>query len=107
MGHGCYRAGRQRLHADAGLNGTWAIIERAYPPPDMVVADPHARGFERLPGNKRVGAFGDSAELCEQLLALIRAGKKRGGAYLLWSYQTEDEALPVAGDIEIVVNPRR
>ena len=78
---------------------TWIL-----PPLETVVADLRARGIELPPGNKRVGAFGDSAELSEQLLALIRAGKKRGGASLLWSYQAENEALPVAGDIEIVLN---
>lgn len=62
------------------------------------------RGIALPTGNLHVCGFGDSAELSMELLALIRAGKKRGGARLQWSYDAEDEALPLVGDIEIVLD---
>jgi uncharacterized protein YhfF len=64
------------------------------------------RDIQLPAGNARVGAFGDSAELSEALLALIRSGKKRGGACLVWSYEAENEAQPLVGDIEIVLDHR-
>lgn len=61
----------------------------------------------RMPSGKvTVGGFGDSATLSEELLALIRAGRKKGGASLLWAHEFEREAIPEVGDIEIVVNHR-
>jgi uncharacterized protein YhfF len=61
-------------------------------------------GIEIPPGIVRVGAFGDSAELSGELLALIRSGRKRGGASLLWAHEADAEAVPEAGDLEIVVD---
>jgi uncharacterized protein YhfF len=77
----------------------WTLL----PLPD-VLAMLAQRGITLPPGNPRVGAFGDSAELSEELLDLICGGKKRGGACLVWSYEAEAEALPQAGDIEIVLD---
>lgn len=74
------------------------------PPLEEVLPVLQQRGVVLPAGNLRVGGFGDSAELSIELLALIRSGKKRGGACLLWSYEAEDEALPVVGDIEIVLD---
>ncbi len=74
------------------------------PPLEEVLLMLQQRGIAPPMGNRRVGGFGDSAELSMELLALIRSGKKRGGACLLWSYQAENEALPVVGDIEIVLD---
>jgi uncharacterized protein YhfF len=54
----------------------------------------------------RVGAFGDSVALSEQLLALIANGRKRAGASLLWAHEAEGEALPRPGEIEIIVSHR-
>jgi uncharacterized protein YhfF len=61
-------------------------------------------GIELPAGVARVGPCGDSAALSEELLALIRAGRKRGGASLLWAHESESEPIPRVGDIEIVVN---
>ena len=55
-------------------------------------------------GAVRVGAFGDSAELSEELLSLIRAGRKRGGASLVWAHEADAEPLPAIGEIEVVVD---
>jgi uncharacterized protein YhfF len=63
-----------------------------------------AKGIKLPPGRVRVDSFGDSAEMSQQLLALIVAGRKRGGACLLWTYEFENEALPEVGDIGIVVD---
>jgi uncharacterized protein YhfF len=59
-----------------------------------------------VPADARVGAFGDSPESSEELLALIRAGRKRAGAALLWAYEFEHEAVPVPGEVEVVVDHR-
>lgn len=51
-----------------------------------------------------VGELGDSPELSAELLALIREGRKRAGASLLWSWEAEGETLPEPGDFEIVLD---
>lgn len=51
-----------------------------------------------------MGAFGDSDALSEKLLSLIRGGQKRGGAGLLWAYESDAEPVPNIGEVEIVVN---
>lgn len=63
-------------------------------------------GVELPPGPVRVEAYGDSAELSASLLALIRAGRKRAGTSLLWALEAENEAVPQAGQVEIVVDHR-
>jgi uncharacterized protein YhfF len=57
-----------------------------------------------VPESAKVGAFGDSAEQSRQLLELIRSGRKRGGAALLWAYEAEGEPIPKAGEVEVVVD---
>ena len=63
-------------------------------------------GVSLPPGPVRVDGFGDSESLSEELLALIRSGKKRAGTGLLWAYVADNESLPRQGDIEIVVDHR-
>jgi uncharacterized protein YhfF len=64
-------------------------------------------GIQLPPGGSiRVTRFGDSPELSEELLSLIRSGRKRGGASLLWAGEADHEPLPSAGDIEIVLDHR-
>jgi uncharacterized protein YhfF len=63
-----------------------------------------ALGITLPAGPVKVDGYGDTPELSEELLALIRAGKKRGGTALLWAYEADDQALPEIGDIEITVN---
>jgi GrpB-like predicted nucleotidyltransferase (UPF0157 family)/uncharacterized protein YhfF len=55
-------------------------------------------------GTTRVGAFGDSPELSEQLLSLIRNGTKRATASLLWAYEADAEPVPAPGDVEVAVD---
>ena len=61
-------------------------------------------GIELPHGAVRVGAFGDSPGLSEELLALIRHGRKRGGASLVWAHEADAETIPRIGEIEIVVD---
>lgn len=65
-----------------------------------------ALGITLPPGAVRVDSFGDSPALTEELLALIRSGRKRAGTGLLWAYEADGEAIPQLGDIEITVDHR-
>ena len=56
------------------------------------------------PGPVRVDGYGDSEALSEELLALIRDGKKRAGTGLLWAYEADKEDIARTGDIEIVID---
>lgn len=55
-------------------------------------------------GAIRVGGFGDSPALSEELLSLIRSGVKRGGASLLWAHDADADPVPTVGEVEIVVD---
>lgn len=48
-------------------------------------------------------AFGDSAQMADDLAALVLAGTKRATAGLMREYIEEDEPLPQPGDLSIVV----
>lgn len=61
-------------------------------------------GIELPAGVARVGALGDSADQSEELLSLIRQGRKRGGASLVWAHEADSEPIPSVGEIEIVVD---
>jgi uncharacterized protein YhfF len=61
-------------------------------------------GITLPPGRVRVDAYGDSPELSEALLTLIRSGQKRAGTGLLWAMAVDGDPLPAVGDIEIVVD---
>ena len=76
------------------------------PPVADLVAKLRAQGIELPPGPVRADAFGDSRELSELLLALIRKGCKRAGTGLLWAIEAENEIVPAVGQIEIVVDHR-
>ncbi len=76
------------------------------PPVADLVAKLRARGIALPPGPVRADGYGDSPELSESLLALIREGRKRAGTSLLWSIEAENGAIPRVGEIEIVVDHR-
>lgn len=69
-----------------------------------VLEDLHALGIALPSGTVRVDGYGDSEELSEELLALIRSGRKRAGTGLLWSHEHESDPPANPGDIEVVVN---
>jgi uncharacterized protein YhfF len=62
------------------------------------------RGVKLPPGPVHADGFGDSAELSEELLSLIRSGRKRAGTGLLWGYEYDGDHIAQFGDIEIVVD---
>ena len=76
---------------------TWPSVEE-------VLAKLRQRGVTVPAGAMRVDACGDSPGLSESLLALIRCGRKRAGAILLWALEAEAQPLPVPGRIELVVD---
>jgi uncharacterized protein YhfF len=61
-------------------------------------------GIPLPPGRVRVDAYGDSPEVSEALLALIRSGQKRAGTGLLWAMEADGDVFPAVGDVEIVVD---
>ena len=58
----------------------------------------------RLRKRITVDGYGDSPELSEALLALIRSGQKRAGTSLLWMIEAENETVPQVGDMALVVD---
>lgn len=48
--------------------------------------------------------FGDSAELADELSALVLSGQKRATASLLWEYEAEGRRPPKAGDLNVVTD---
>lgn len=48
--------------------------------------------------------FGDSAELADELAALVLAGRKTATAASVWSFEAGGRAMPQPGDLSIVLN---
>ena len=76
------------------------------PPIDLLVSKLAAAGIVVPPGRVRVDGYGDSPELSEELIELIRSGPKRAGTSLLWGMEHDGDAMPEVGDIEIVIDHR-
>jgi uncharacterized protein YhfF len=76
------------------------------PPPSVsaVLANLQAIGVAFPPGPVRLDSYGDSAALSQELLALIHRGSKRAGTGLLWAMEVDNELIPHAGDIEVVLD---
>ncbi|MEO8281267.1 MAG: ASCH domain-containing protein [Ideonella sp.] len=74
------------------------------PPIELLLSKLAAAGVVVPPGRLRVDGYGDSPELSEQLLALIRTGPKRAGTGLLWAMEHDGDDMPQVGDIEIVID---
>jgi len=47
-------------------------------------------------------AFGGTADQADELLSLVLSGTKTATSSALWSYEAEDESLPVVGELAIV-----
>ena len=58
---------------------------------------------QRYPGSTTF-RFGDNAELCTELLALVRSGKKVATCAALREFEEEGEPLPVVGRKDIALN---
>lgn len=74
------------------------------PPLDVLIAKVRAAGVRLPPGRVRADGYGDSPELSSELIELIRTGPKRAGTGLLWAMEHDGDDMPLAGDIEIVVD---
>ena len=48
--------------------------------------------------------FCDNQADADELADLVLAGRKRGTASVLWSYETEDEPLPRVGDLSVITS---
>jgi uncharacterized protein YhfF len=71
---------------------------------ESLIAKLSSRDISLPAGPVKADGYGDTPELSEELLALIRTGRKRAGTGLLWAYEADAQALPETGDIEIVVD---
>ncbi|MES2657975.1 MAG: ASCH domain-containing protein [Verrucomicrobiota bacterium] len=76
------------------------------PPVSEVLAKLEAMGVTLPEGRVRLDLYGDSEALSEELLELIRRGRKRAGTSLLWAMEAEGDPLPQAGDVEVVLDHR-
>ncbi|MCX7207318.1 MAG: ASCH domain-containing protein [Proteobacteria bacterium] len=76
----------------------------AFPPLSQVISKLNAMGIFLPAGPVLLDGYGDSPELSEELLALIRQGKKRAGTSLLWGHEADQEPVPCVGDLQIVLD---
>lgn len=74
------------------------------PPIEQLLDKLNAAGITVPAGRLRVDGYGDSPELSEALLNLIRSGSKRAGTGLLWAMERDKDTMPEVGDIEIVID---
>ena len=74
------------------------------PPIESLIAQLRDVGIELPPGPVHADRYGDSAELSDELLALIKSGRKRAGTGLLWAYEHDGDKIARLGDIEIVID---
>ena len=88
------------------MSAQGAILLKPHPPLSVVLLKLAALGVDLPAGPVRLDAYGDSAALSKELLALIREGRKRAGTGLLWAYEAGHEPLPIVGDIQIVLDHR-
>ena len=79
---------------------------KTLPSVDSLSSQFAAHGIVLPQGPVRVDGYGDSPELSEELLDLIKSGRKRAGTGLLWAYDHDREPIATSGDIEIVVDHR-
>ena len=77
------------------------------PPIDTLLAKLAAAGVSVPAGRLRVDGYGDSQDLSEELIELIRSGPKRAGTGLLWAMEHDGDTMPQVGDIEIVIDHRQ
>ena len=74
------------------------------PSVDALIAQLGVHGITLPEGPVRAEGYGDSAELSNELLGLIKSGRKRAGTGLLWAYEHDGEHIARTGDIEIIID---
>jgi uncharacterized protein YhfF len=57
-------------------------------------------------GEPEVWAFGDSAELADELCALVAQGVKTATADLVWTVEFEGRSVPKTGDTSVILDGR-
>jgi uncharacterized protein YhfF len=67
-------------------------------------ADRVPAGQHRPETPASVFAFGDSKELADELVTLVRRGIKTATCSALWSYEEEQRPLPQKGDYSVVLD---
>ncbi|QBC43805.1 ASCH domain-containing protein [Iodobacter fluviatilis] len=75
-----------------------------FPPLAQVLSKLNVLGISLPDGPVLLDGYGDSPELSEELLALIRQGKKRAGTGLLWGHEADQVPVPCVGDLQIVLD---
>ncbi|PRY21751.1 uncharacterized protein YhfF [Aliiruegeria haliotis] len=58
---------------------------------------------QRFPGAETF-TFGDTRALCDELIGLVRSGRKRATCGALRDFHTDGEALPVVGRCDIALD---
>jgi len=76
----------------------------ALPPIETLIHQLQEKGFEVPDRAIKIGSFGDSPALSDKLLQLIRDGVKTAAASLVWEWEDEQQTLPEAGDVMIVLD---
>lgn len=79
----------------------------ALPSVACLIAQLAAQGIRLPPGPVHADGYGDTPEISEYCLGLIRAGRKRAGTGLLWAYEHDGQHVAQAGDLEIAVDHRQ
>lgn len=74
------------------------------PTADSVIRQLEELGVALPPGKVSVDGYGDTPDLSEALIELIRSGRKRAGTGLLWAYEHDRQRIAQVGDIEVVVD---
>lgn len=69
-----------------------------------VLGELDALGIQLPRGRIHLDSYGDSAELEQELLRLIKAGEKTASTSLAWAYSTVGAEIPSPGDIQLVIN---
>lgn len=68
-----------------------------------VVAALAEQGITLPAGPVRLDGYGDSSEMSQSLLQMIRGGQKRAGTGLVWWHEHTGQPWGAVGDIEIVL----
>jgi len=67
------------------------------------MSDPIAKLKEKYPGAVTY-RFGDNALLCDELLDLVREGRKRATCAAMWLFEVEPTAMPRVGRCDIATD---
>lgn len=72
--------------------------------PDLAAVEKFWRGTGSAEPAPEAWAFGDHAELADELLGLVLDGTKTATASSLWDVQADGDAVPRVGDLSILLD---